>query len=398
MNSLNLLRALGSIFRLPLLVISSIYPRKNNLWIFGNSRGFLDNSRYLFEYVHSLNSEIKVIWMSSNSKEVEFISDYGYCACNKYSIKGIYYSLIAKCAFVTQGMSDINRFLIGGQYLVFLGHGDPIKNILLDSKSDWQITTKNQFQFINQISHYLFKNNLNKYNLIITNSKLSRNNLSSAFGRNDSSFAITGLPRNDFILSQHKIIKNKHKTILLAPTWRNLNTRFYKNILHDIKWSKLLRTSNYILYIKDHPVSNKSYHKSYDDKINSQLAIPDSDYIKFIPKNFDINTELHNVDILITDYSSILIDFSLLERPILFFTPDYDNYLLERGFYFDYKKITNDKEAYNIDQLYNILADCIQTTNKFIYDSKKIKKLFHDFPDSNACSRILNRIMNEINY
>ena len=44
-------------------------------------------------------------------------------------------------------------------------------------------------------------------------------------------------------------------------------------------------------------------------------------------------------DILITDYSSIMIEFAMLNKPIIFFVYDYDNYMAnERGFYFDFKE------------------------------------------------------------
>ena len=42
-------------------------------------------------------------------------------------------------------------------------------------------------------------------------------------------------------------------------------------------------------------------------------------------------------DVLVTDYSSAIYEFSLLEKPIVFFAPDYEAYERERGFYFDYR-------------------------------------------------------------
>ena len=51
----------------------------------------------------------------------------------------------------------------------------------------------------------------------------------------------------------------------------------------------------------------------------------------------DINELMLVSDILVTDYSSAIYEFSLLGRPMVFFAPDYEAYELERGFYFDYR-------------------------------------------------------------
>ena len=51
----------------------------------------------------------------------------------------------------------------------------------------------------------------------------------------------------------------------------------------------------------------------------------------------DINELMLVSDVLVTDYSSAIYEFSLLEKPMVFFAPDYEAYERERGFYFDYR-------------------------------------------------------------
>ena len=51
----------------------------------------------------------------------------------------------------------------------------------------------------------------------------------------------------------------------------------------------------------------------------------------------DIHELMLVSDVLVTDYSSAIFEFSLLNRPMAFFAPDHDDYMDERGFYFDYR-------------------------------------------------------------
>ena len=51
----------------------------------------------------------------------------------------------------------------------------------------------------------------------------------------------------------------------------------------------------------------------------------------------DINELLHVADVLVTDYSSVIFEYALLGRPMVFFAPDLEAYEGERGFYFDYR-------------------------------------------------------------
>src|SRR3954470_10643555 len=62
----------------------------------------------------------------------------------------------------------------------------------------------------------------------------------------------------------------------------------------------------------------------------ADFAIDVSDYP-------DINELMLVSDVLVTDYSSAIYEFSLLGRPMVFFAPDYAAYEKERGFYFDYR-------------------------------------------------------------
>ena len=63
-------------------------------------------------------------------------------------------------------------------------------------------------------------------------------------------------------------------------------------------------------------------------------------------------------DVLITDYSSVMVEYSILNKPIVLFAYDLDDYLSnERGFYFDYRENVPGRIAYDMDELIRVFKE-----------------------------------------
>ena len=97
-------------------------------------------------------------------------------------------------------------------------------------------------------------------------------------------------------------------------------------------------------------------------------------------------------DMLITDYSSIMIEYCVLDRPVIFFTYDLDSYLAnERGFYYDFKQTVPGPIVYTSDELIKIIEN-----NEF--DKSKISefsKTQFDVIDGKSSERIVDFLLNE---
>ena len=95
-------------------------------------------------------------------------------------------------------------------------------------------------------------------------------------------------------------------------------------------------------------------------------------------------------DLLITDYSSIMIEYVALNKPVVFFTYDLDNYLSnERGFYYDFKKTVPGTIVYNSQELVEVIKN-----NKF--DKSKISeflKIQFDVIDGNSSKRVVDFLL-----
>lgn len=120
------------------------------------------------------------------------------------------------------------------------------------------------------------------------------------------------------------------KVILFAPTFRGLgqNTAYYPYEWLNLKaLYEKLAPQGFVFLMKIHPF------------VKNKLIIPEeySDFFYDVSDYREINDLLLVSDVLITDYSSVVFEYSLLNRKTIFFTPDLEEYIAERDFYVDYK-------------------------------------------------------------
>ncbi len=117
------------------------------------------------------------------------------------------------------------------------------------------------------------------------------------------------------------------RTILYAPTFRGdriADARFAPVL--DLAALREALGRDHVLLLRLHPF------------VRARVALPEElrGFVVDVSDHPDINELMLVADLLVTDYSSAIYEFSLLRRPILFFAPDHEAYERERGFYFDY--------------------------------------------------------------
>ncbi|WP_394218337.1 CDP-glycerol glycerophosphotransferase family protein [Halobacillus trueperi] len=147
-----------------------------------------------------------------------------------------------------------------------------------------------------------------------------------------------GTPRNDFLCQSDVTnkIKNKlniesnKKIVLYAPTFRKNNDMS----VYDLDYAKLKESltkrfgDEWIVLVKLHP-----HLISLSDRIQDKNIVD-------VTKYDDIQELLHISDVLITDYSSLMFDFSITKRPCFLYVPDLDTYQnQDRKLYFDVNKL-----------------------------------------------------------
>lgn len=148
----------------------------------------------------------------------------------------------------------------------------------------------------------------------------------------------SGLPRNDALyhVTDTKIMEVKQqlglpldkKIILYAPTWRDSDdqgkTYSLKPPIHLDKWEERLG-EHYILLFRTHHYTTRL------------LGVQFNDFVRDVSNYPSINDLFIVSDLLISDYSSCITDYSILERPVVCFAYDYDAYSKQRGINIDFR-------------------------------------------------------------
>jgi CDP-ribitol ribitolphosphotransferase len=179
---------------------------------------------------------------------------------------------------------------------------------------------------------------------LIVNSKESEKQYAKAFGLSEDKVFIYGLPRTDLFFDQDKMqerldkfyrqypdLKGK-KLVLYAPTFRDQEID-HPRIALDTKLLCEQLPEDYVYLLRLHPFVEHAYkanEQNKGDRAETKNVVSMSSYA-------DISTLLLAADYLITDYSSVIFEYCLRSRPMIFYAYDYEQFSDQgRGFYRPY--------------------------------------------------------------
>ena len=235
------------------------------------------------------------------------------------------------------------------------------------------------------------------YTHVIVNASSVVDLHASAFGVDKTRIYPLGLPRTDPLFNQKYLneaadklqtrypqIREKRR-ILYAPTFRDddlESSRLYE----DLEWLSQRLDSNDILLLRLHPfVSARWKHRIEGCQLKNVIDL--SEYP-------ELNAVLAVTDVLVTDYSSIIYEFAVFERPIIFYAYDRHHYESNvRGFYVDYEQYVPGPVANNLHELLKYLQET--GVDMRFSKIKGFYKRYYDWHDGCSSKRILDLIYNE---
>ncbi|NTW71643.1 MAG: CDP-glycerol--glycerophosphate glycerophosphotransferase, partial [Eubacteriaceae bacterium] len=215
------------------------------------------------------------------------------------------------------------------------------------------------------------------YDKVLVSSNEVKKYYAEGFGISEESIISIGIPRTDLFFDTEKIEKIKtdlynrypeirgKKVILYAPTFRG-DSRFdaRNEAKLDFNLMKESLGKEYILVLKLHPFVSKGFEVSEELK----------GFVLDLSEREDINELMLLSDLMITDYSSVVFEYSLLEKPMLFFAYDLEKYKIERDFYYDYNEFIP-------GPLVKDTREIIDAIHKNQFDLNKIRDFKNKFFD-----------------
>jgi CDP-glycerol glycerophosphotransferase len=199
----------------------------------------------------------------------------------------------------------------------------------------------------------------------------------------------SGYPRNDMLInnssSRDRVreslgIENPDvQVVLYAPTWRDYK-RTATGSWKPVNFLPEKLGENVVVLFRGHTNTHDAH--------------------RFIgEKNILDVTEYQNVselylaaDVLVTDYSSVMFDFSVTGKPIIFLAPDFDEYVSARGFYFDFVSEAPGPILRNSDELIQALENISKISTRFSDKYLAWQQKFNHLEDGKSASRVVDRL------
>ncbi|MBS4178114.1 CDP-glycerol glycerophosphotransferase family protein [Bacillus sp. FJAT-49731] len=231
------------------------------------------------------------------------------------------------------------------------------------------------------------------YTKAVVSSKNVVSQYAEGFDIEEETIYPLGIPRTDIffnesyktekrneIYEEYPFLKGK-KVILFAPTFRGRGRKEAHYPIENLDFDKLYKNlkDEYVFVFKLHFINLNKVTIPY------QYA----DFFYDFTNYREVNDLLLVTDLLITDYSSICFEYSLLNKPMLFFAHDVEEYISKRGFYFEYQSF--------------IPGNLVKTTDEMLekiihrdFGEEKIKPFrdyFFDYQDGKASERVVDHLI-----
>jgi CDP-glycerol glycerophosphotransferase len=377
--------------------VSLLVPKSRHVWIIGSWDGhrFADNSKWLFLWYHADPSRLDgntLTWISRSRTIVQRLQQHGLPVQYLWSARGLWLSLRAGVHIFDSDSRGTAPWSARHAFSVNLFHGIALKHIGRDIQSGRSpILRANQGSRLERIAlSFLCPWFTEQYSAVTASSLANAEVMQSAF-RSEHPPWVTGLPRNDvlgmsmsdfkcsFFPFEHLPAKADERTVLYMPTFRD-HERTSRKI--PIPWQQLqdlLEATGSRLVLRLHSLDAAAV-PDLATYSRIQLDRPDNDPYPL----------LRNADVLISDYSSVMFDFLIVDRPVILYCYDEEQYTSHaRGLYYSLRDVAPGSIAGDASALMVQLADVLRSPlDTFASRRQEIRDFLVSTPAGESCAAV----------
>ncbi len=356
--------------------ISLLFRKKNQVLI-ASSDGYRGNARALAEYIQS-QTDWSVLWIAVNTRSADSLSAANMAYDKVYSVS--FWLKIFTSRWLVSTHGELGRFkTFRGQYFINLWHGIMLKNL----GYMWSPEEGSRTDGVCNIA-----------DITATNSPFVSGLFALCFNMPLSTMNITGSPRNDWLLDAQRaserltvVLGRKcARSILYCPTHRKAEG---KGFAAESSWNygsfkekyltpdfyEYLEEQDALFVVKLHPFEESNLTL---DEIASKKRVVVLTGQMLDEKHIDLYEILAGFDLLITDYSSMYIDYLLTGQPVLFMADDLEEYKKSRGFVFDmYDDLTPGPKVTESHQLLSELKTMLTDTSYYEAERTRVNGLLN---------------------
>lgn len=365
-------------------IFMRLLPLKKNLWVFDAywASQFSSNEKAMYEYLQENHPNMKSVWflkdtsipISGNGKKVREKSF-------------AYYWTLARAKFLVQNANFPQEYVKRrGQIEVETLHGTFMKTMGFDEPHFTTATRNVKTRFAER--------NL-RWDYIVSPSKFM--DFSPFVFRTNARVIKSGFPRNDVLVQGNNVqnierlklklgIPAGNEVVLYAPTFRNQGGFDFQ--LDIEKYLAKLGDRQTLVVRLHYFVAKEIDFSQYGDRIINASEYP-------------VIEDLYLVsDVLVTDYSSVMFDYAVLNRPMVFFAYDLEWYLspLNRGTYLEYEKILPGPIVKTSDDLIDVLSDIEALKQRYSDNLAVFRDEFVTYGrQGDAAKTVVERILSDKN-
>ena len=287
---------------------------------------------------------------------------------------------------------EMREQLVKRPGMVFLQtwHGTALKRIGYDNR----YVHANPAGFERDVDEY------RRWDYLLSPNAFTSGIFHSAFRGFDGEILETGYPRNDILNHPDRDamrasiraslgIEEGQTVVLYAPTWRD-------NLFHEHgpdAFTLELDVDELARQLGDDHVLLLRLHFLVAGKLGDSRG----GVVRNVTAHEDVRELYLAADVLITDYSSVMFDFAITGRPLLFYTYDLVHYRDElRGFYFDFEAEAPGPLCMDMDELLSALADRDAVARSYADRYAAFQRRYCYLDDGRAAARVVDRVFPEL--